>query len=102
MSKSKLQQKQEEIKHLDEATQTIIMRIDKNDRRLRLSAYALLSLLLIVGVVGIFYQNHIATQSKNHIDCIIKDLSTPIPEGAKTKYIDYQTRLQADCKIKFN
>lgn len=100
MSKSKLEKKQEEIKHLDEATQTIIRRIDKNDRRLRLSAYLLLSILLIVGIVGIYYQNHIAAQSKNHIDCIIKDLSTPVSPGT-TKHIDYRSVLNKDCKIKF-
>lgn len=102
MSKSKLDQKHLEIQHLDTATQAIIAKIDKNDRRLRLSAYLLLSILLIVGIVGIFYQNHIATQSKNHIDCIIKDLATPQPAGTNHKYIDIQTSLSSNCKIKFN
>lgn len=97
---TKLDQKREEIKHLDEATQTIILRIDKNDRRLRFSAYIFMSILLIVGIIGIFYQNHLATQNKNHIDCIIKDLATPQKPGTQHKYIDSLNGLEA-CNIKF-
>lgn len=102
MAKSKLEQKVIETHHLDAATQAIITKIDKNDRRLRVWAFATLTLLLIVGLVGIYKQNQIATQSKQHIDCIIKDLSTPQPAGTNHKYIDYQSQLSADCKIKFN
>ena len=91
-----------ELTLLDKATREIIYKIDKNDRRLRLSAYTFMSILLIVGIIGIFSQTHLAQQNKNHIDCIIKDLSTPLPPGDKARVIDYQTRLQADCKIKFN
>lgn len=101
MTKTKLQRKQEELQHLDEATQIIIQRIDKNDRRLRISGFVTLSVLLIVGLIGIYYQVKVATQSKQHIDCIIKDLSTPIPKGTPSKYIDYQSRLSSDCKINF-
>lgn len=98
---TKLEQKKSDIQHLDEATQAIIMQIDKNDRRLRLAGFFTLSLLLIVGIVGIFYQNHIATQNKQHIDCIIKDLSTPQKPGTDHKYIDYPSVLSKDCNIKF-
>ncbi len=100
--KTRLQRKVQDIQHLDNATQAIIMRIDKNDYRLRITAFFTLSVILILGTVGIYYQVHLATQNKQHIDCIIKDLSTPLPPGAKAKYIQYQTRLNADCKIKFN
>lgn len=102
MAKTKLDKKNEEIKHLDVATQAIIMRLNKSDNRLKVSAFILIVILLASAVIGIFYQNHYALQNKNHVDCIIKDLSTPLPPGAKARVIDYQTRLSADCKIKFN
>lgn len=100
IAKSKVDRKNEEIKHLDEATQEIIKRLNKSDRRLKISAFILVIVLLAVGVIGILYQNHYALQNKNHIDCIIKDLSTPASPGT-TKHIDYQSVLNKDCKIKF-
>lgn len=102
MAKSKLDKKKEEIQHLDEATQAIILRLNKSDKRLKVSAFLLIIILLATGVIGILYQNHYALQSKNHIDCIIKDLATPQPPGTAHKYIDYQTSLTSNCKIKFN
>ncbi len=100
-SKSKLDQKTIEIQHLDQATQSILLKIDINDRRLRLSAYAFMSLLLIIGIAGIFYQNHLATESKRHIDCIIKLSETPIPKDAHSRYIAINT-INNTCQIKFN
>lgn len=95
---TKLQQKVKDIQHLDAATQAIIGRMDKNDFRLRVTTLFTLSLILIFGTVGIYYQIHLASQSKQHIDCIIKDLATPLPQGSRSKYI---TDLQTDCNIKF-
>lgn len=101
-NKTKLEKKQEEIQHLDSATQAIIIRLNKSDKRLKVTAFLVIILFLIVGVIGILYQNHYALQNKNHIDCIIKDLSTPQKPGTTHKYIDYQSQLSSDCKIKFN
>lgn len=96
---TKLDRKREEIQHLDEATQTIIRRIDKNDRRLRLSAYTFMTILLAIGVIGILYQNHIATKNQQHIDCIVKLLATPQKPGTTHKFI---TDASETCNIKFN
>lgn len=96
--KDRLAKKQEEIKHLDAATQAVISRIDKNDRRLRAWGFFTLALLLVVGIVGIYKQNSIASANKKHIDCIIKDLATPQKPGTSHKYI---VNLQTDCNIKF-
>lgn len=101
IAKSRIDKKNEEIKHLDVATQAIILRLNKSDKRLKISAFVLVIILLATGVVGIFYQNHYALKSTQHIDCIIKDLSTPVKPGT-TKHIDYQSVLNKDCKIKFN
>lgn len=59
------------------------------------------SVLFGLAVFGLFQQNHIAQENKNHIDCIIKDLATPRPTDKSQKYIDYQSILSKDCKIKF-
>lgn len=41
----------------------------------------------------------LAAQAKQHIDCIIKDLATPLPPGAKSRVI---THPQSFCGIKFS
>lgn len=95
MALSKIQKKQEEIKHLDAATQAIIKRLNKNDQRLRLSALVAIGLLLAVGVLGIYRQNQIANANKNHIDCIVKLLSTPSATGQTRRIINLES-----CQIK--
>lgn len=66
-----------------------------------LTAILVLGSLVLVSY-GIRQSNQLAARSTNHIDCIIKDLSTPLPADKKSRVIDYQTRLSSDCKIKFN
>lgn len=56
------------------------------------------SILFALAVFGIYYQNKLATQNKAHIDCIIKDLATPLPSGSQHKYIQI---LSDECHIKF-
>lgn len=41
---------------------------------------------------------NLAIQNQNHIDCIIKDLGTPIPANAKSRII---TNASTACDIKF-
>lgn len=102
MTKSKVQIASERVKALDTETQNLLSDVrSKNSKALRWFA-ASWTILFILAVGGLYYQNKLATQSKSHIDCIIKDLSTPQAPGTTHKYIDYQTRLSADCKIKFN
>lgn len=66
------------------------------------------SLLFLVAVITLFFvlrginrQNQLAQQNSDHIDCVIKVLSTPLPAGSAHKYTDYKSRLTADCHIKF-
>lgn len=90
---------------LTQATADLMARIEHANARARvvgLITIFLVTILIALGVAGIYKQNTVAANNKNHIDCIIKDLSTPLPPGAKARVIDYQTRLSADCKIKFN
>lgn len=53
------------------------------------------TILFIVGVVGIVYQNEIARSNKSHIDCIVKLLATPATSGQSRHIADLST-----CKIK--
>lgn len=102
MKSKRIRKNNEDIAHLDAATQEIILRLNSSDKKLKVAAFCLIVVLLATGVIGVLYQNHYALQNKNHIDCIIKDLATPQPAGTAHKYIDYQTSLTSNCKIKFN
>lgn len=89
---------------LTEATSDLISRIEKANSKSRvvgLITLALITVLVGLGVLGIYKQNTIAKTTQEHTDCIIKDLSTPLPAGSTHKYIDIQSRLTADCHIKF-
>lgn len=57
---------------LDEATQTLIKEQQRKDQRFRTWCYTSLFIILVLGVAGVYRQNQIATQNKNHIDCIVK------------------------------
>lgn len=59
----------------------------------------LLIITIIIGVVGIFQQNSIATNNKKHIDCIVKLLATPQKPGTTHKFI---TDASQTCNINFN
>lgn len=90
--------------HLDEASQILRASAKKKWNMAVVSASCGFAILLIIGLIGLAYQNHYALESKHHIDCIIKDLSTPPPAGTSPnarKYIDIRSTLTADCNIKF-
>lgn len=86
---------------LDEASESLRSSAKKKWNRAIILCVVAFFILLGIGVVGILYQNHYARQSTQHIDCIIKDLSTPQKPGTTHKYIDIQSTLSKDCKIKF-
>lgn len=98
MIKTKIDKKNEEIKHLDAATQAIIQRLNKSDTKLRVSGFVAVILLLAVGIAGILYQNHIANQNKQHIDCIVKLFTTPLPSNATSRTIQNPS---TTCDIRF-
>lgn len=86
---------------LDEASQTLRSSARRKWNKAIIFAVAAFLILCVIGVVGIFYQVHYAYLNKQHIDCIIKDLSTPQKPGTTHKYIDYRSILSSDCNIKF-
>lgn len=76
--------------------------IAKNNRKSRIwagIATIILTGTLVVGVIGIYEQNNIATNNKQHIDCIVKLLATPQKPGTTHKFI---TDASQTCNIKFN
>lgn len=88
--------------NLDKASEALRISAKKKWNRAIVLYSVAFFILLLVGVGGIIYQNYLANQSKNHLDCVIKDLSTPQKAGTTHKYIDYKSSLTKDCKIKFN
>lgn len=98
MAKTILEKKSKEVQVLDETTQALLTSIENKDRKRRFWYTIAFFMLLTVGIVGVYYQNYLASQNKQHIDCIIKDLSTPLPQGSRSKYIQI---LSSECHIKF-
>lgn len=98
MGKTILEKKSKEVKVLDETTQALLVSIEQKDRKRRFWYTIAFLMLLTVGIAGVYYQNYLAAQNKEHIDCIIKDLSTPLPQNSRSKYIDV---LSNECHIKF-
>lgn len=83
---------------LNEATEELISSIQHKDKRLRMWAIISWTVLLSVGVGGIYRQNQIAQQNKSHIDCIVKLLATPLPKGQVHKVISDASNT---CNINF-
>lgn len=82
---------------IDEATQSLIKSIETKDRRLRVWFVVSWTILLLIGIVGIYKQNQIANQNKQHIDCIVKLFVTPTPPNTLHKVI---IDPEGQCEIK--
>lgn len=83
-------------------TAALMASISKNNRKSRIwaaIATVILTGTLVIGVLGIYQQNNIATKNKQHIDCIVKLLATPQKPGTTHKFISDASE---QCNIKFN
>lgn len=87
--------------NLDQASQTLRASAKRKWNIAYVLAASAFAIIIMAIGISILYQNHYALQSKNHIDCIIKDLTTPQAPGTTHKYIDIRSPLTADCNIKF-
>lgn len=98
-SKKAVDKASEKTRILDTATQELLRSTRKKNSLAVTSFVVCWSILLIVGIFGIFKQNEIANQNKTHIDCIVKLLATPQKPGTTHKFI---TDASQTCNIKFN
>lgn len=96
---TKLAQASNRAHVLDEATQALIQRIEHKDRRFRRWFIISWTVLLIIGIAGIYRQNEIAIENQKHIDCIVKLFTTPLPTSAHSRQISNPS---TSCNIKFN
>lgn len=80
---------------LDEASQTLRASAKKKWNRAMVLGGGAFLILFVLAVSGLFYQNYISIQSKNHIDCIVKLLATPSKSGQTRRIVNLST-----CQIK--
>lgn len=88
----------EKAKILNAETRTVIDNAKKKNNRAVFVLAICYAILVAVGIAGIYQQNRIAQQNKQHIDCIVKLLATPLPANQQHKVIDY---LGGECHITF-
>jgi hypothetical protein len=98
MTETKVDKASKKAHLLDDTTQTLIRHIETKDRRFRFWSSTLLIVLLLIGIAGIYKQNQIAQENANHINCIVKLFTTPLPSQDKSR-----TLVNADttCNVKF-
>lgn len=91
---------------LDDTIQEQLASQAAQAKKFRNSAYILLGLLILLGVIGLFRLNHsislqnqIAAQNKKHIDCIVKLFTVPLPATAHSRAI---VNPSTTCNIKVN
>lgn len=95
--KKAVRHQNEKTQILDEETQEVLANIRIKDARFRRTAIIFFSILFLIGVVGIYYQNKLAHESKQHLDCIVKLLATPSTHGQTRQIVDLST-----CQIEVN
>lgn len=99
MKQSKVQDASEKAYVLDKETQAVLLHVRKSNTKAIRWFTICWTILIIVGVFGIYKQNEIASQNKQHIDCIVKLLATPQKPGTTHKFIADASQT---CNIKFN
>lgn len=95
----KVQQAADKAHTIDSATRELLTSVKKKNNKAVLWFVVCWSILLIVGVVGIYTQAEIAQKNQKHIDCIVKLFTTPLPSTAKSRTISNPS---TTCNINFN
>lgn len=80
---------------LDNETQALLASVRKKNALATVAFVVCWSILLLVGILGIYRQNQLATANQKHIDCIVKLLATPSHSGQTRRIFDLST-----CQIK--
>lgn len=99
MTQSKVQTASTKADVLDRETQAILSHVRRSNTKAIRWFIACWTILLFVGIFGIYKQVEIALHNQQHLDCIVKLLGTPQPSGTNHKFI---TDASQECNIKFN
>lgn len=98
MTKSRVDKASEHAKALDEETQALLHSVrSKNNKAVKWFVISW-TILFLLAVGGIIKQTQIANQSKNHLDCIVKLFTTPIPKDQRSRTI---SNPNTTCNINF-
>lgn len=98
MTKSKVDKASEHATTLNDETQALLHSVrSKNNKALKWFIVCW-TILFLLAVGGIWKQNQIANQSKNHLDCIVKLFTTPIPKDQRSRTI---SNPNTTCNIQF-
>lgn len=98
MTETKVKQAQDKAHYLDKETRQVLSNVKHKSSKAVAWFIVSWSILLLVGVGGIVKQNQIANQNKNHIDCIVKLLASPLPKGARARVLNNPS---TTCNITF-
>lgn len=83
---------------LDEETQATLNSVrSKNNKAIKWFVISW-TILFLLAVGGIIKQTQIANQSKNHLDCIVKLFTTPLPKDQRSRTI---SNPNTTCNINF-
>lgn len=99
MTELKVKKASREVHALDKATQELIESIRIKDARFRKWFLITWTILLLVGIFGIYKQNQLAAQNQKHIDCVVKLFTVPLPKDARSRAI---VNPSTTCDIKFS
>lgn len=94
---SKVQLAAERAHLLDTETQTVLRNVRSKSNKAIWWFVACWTILFILAIGGLIYQNRIANSNRQHIDCIVKLLATPQKPGTTHKFISNLS----ECNIKF-
>lgn len=98
MTTNKVQEAQIKARVINEETQSVLSKVQKKNNKAVGWFVISWTVLLIIGLSGIYRQNQIATENKRHIDCVVKLFTKPLPPGARARII---TDPNTTCNINF-
>lgn len=103
---TKIAQAEKKAHYLDEETQALLHSVKRKNSRATTWFVVCFMLLFLLGSItylrvnqSITKQNQIAAKNQQHIDCIVKLFTTPLPATAKSRTISNPS---TTCNINFN
>lgn len=96
MTESNVKKATDKAHLLDKETQAVLSSVRRKNTKAMWWFIASWTILFVLAIAGLAYQNQIARSNKNHIDCIVKLLATPQTPGTTHKFISNLSQ----CSIK--